>query len=305
MSTQLQTAQATNPAVLVESINEVDKQIATAKHYPRDVKKFSEQVSSIVNMSVEIAQSCYYTIPREGKSIDGPSVRLAEIIVSCWTNICVATKVRKSKDGKTVCAEGAAWDLENNVRVTQEVERSIVTKQGRIYSENMQQVTQMAANAIAYRNVVFKVIPRCFVETFYKQAKGRVQQEMDNANPTEIKKKINRIISRIKNLGMSESVLLKIVNRPSLDAIKPSDYSNLYGIGTSIKEGIIPVTNCATPTHENDAIISTEEYQSMQEKIEHHEADVDALCDIFDVSDLAQLPKSKLAECLNLIEGQK
>ena len=58
---------------------EIDMQIATAKRYPRDLAKVKRKMLDFATLDEETAESCFYSVPRDGKTIQGPSVRLAEI----------------------------------------------------------------------------------------------------------------------------------------------------------------------------------------------------------------------------------
>lgn len=313
MTQPLQNTASHYPVPAENVMPDIDKQISTAKHYPRDVKQFFEEARSIINLSAAIAKSCYYIVPREDKktgkikNIEGPSVRLAEIAVSCWKNIYVATQIRDSKDGKTVRSEGAAWDLENNVRVTQEVERLIVNRDGGLFSLDMQQTTQKAASAIAYRNVVFKVIPRCFVEGLYQEAKERVQQEVDKADPSVRQSQLQRAIEKLQTLGVTESNLLKIVRRPSLDAITVADFSTLVGIGTAINQGIFQPLKTSRETEPTQAVatLSDEKYEHVKTLAEEHKTNVALLCEAMGVTSLHELTDSQADECIELIKEKQ
>src|SRR6185369_14649302 len=66
---------------------EIDIQIATAKRYPRSITAFKRQCLEMATLDEETAGSMYYVLPRAGKKIEGPSVRLAEIAGSAWGNL--------------------------------------------------------------------------------------------------------------------------------------------------------------------------------------------------------------------------
>ncbi len=137
---------------------EIDLQISTAKKYPRDLARVKSKMISFATLDEETAESCFYTLPRDGKTIQGPTVRLAEIAVACYTNLRAASRII-SNDGRVITSQAACHDLENNTLISVEVQRRITTKQGKTYSEEMQVTAGNAANAIAFRNAVFKVVP--------------------------------------------------------------------------------------------------------------------------------------------------
>ena len=97
----------------VERAN-VDSQVATAKRYPRDIRRSIDNSVVMATMNQETAQSCNYALPRGGKPITGPSVHLAKIIVSNWGNMRTEAKVVQITD-KQVISRGTCWDLETNV----------------------------------------------------------------------------------------------------------------------------------------------------------------------------------------------
>ena len=61
---------------------EIDVQITTAKRYPRSVTAFRREAEEMATLDEETAGSMFYVLPRAGKNIEGPSVRLAEIVGS-------------------------------------------------------------------------------------------------------------------------------------------------------------------------------------------------------------------------------
>jgi len=130
MSTE--TAEIMNMSA-VESMErvQVDMQIATAKKYPRDIATVKRDIISMATMDEETAQACFYSLPRGGKRILGPSVRLAEIALSCYGNARVQTRVIEvvtEGDNKHVVVQATCADLQNNVAVCMEKRRAIYGK---------------------------------------------------------------------------------------------------------------------------------------------------------------------------------
>lgn len=141
---------------------EVDIQIETAKRYPRNLPDVLNRIATLASHDMKTAEECFYVLRRgkgdDQKTIEGLSVRFAEIIASAWGNLRVATRII-GNDGKMITAQGVCHDLENNVATSVEVHRRITDKFGRTYSDDMVVVTGNAASAIAYRKAVLKVIP--------------------------------------------------------------------------------------------------------------------------------------------------
>src|ERR1700758_510839 len=65
----------------------IDMLIATAKKYPRDIVRVKRNMEALACLDEDTAESCNYHLERNGRSIEGASVRLAEIAVACYQNI--------------------------------------------------------------------------------------------------------------------------------------------------------------------------------------------------------------------------
>ncbi len=220
----------------------IDKDVMTAKAFPRDVRQCLKNIDVTISMSPEVAASCYYTLPRAGKAITGPSIRLAEICSSFWGNMQSGTRVI-SNNGRSVVVEGWCLDLETNAKVSHEISRGIVTKDGKPYSTDMQNTTIAAASAIAFRNVIFKTIPKVFID----QA---LQKAMDMAVMTrsqeEFEKKRQAMFESLERLGICAEKVFSFFAKSSIQEFDLEDMKAIYGTRTSIKEGMIKAEEAFT-----------------------------------------------------------
>lgn len=157
-------------ALMALNSSEIDTQIATAKKYPRSIKRFLNEALEMVTLSEDIAGECIYALPRSGKSIEGPSARFAEIVVSAWGNCRAGTRV-VGEDDRFVTSQGVFIDLQRNTAITCEVKRRITDKYGNRYKDDMIGVTSNAACSIALRNAVLKGIPKAFWRKLYDEAR--------------------------------------------------------------------------------------------------------------------------------------
>ncbi len=148
----------------------VDVQVATARRFPRSITTFIRRATEMATLTPEIAASCVYALPRGGKSIEGPSARLAEIVASAWGNLRIQAGATDNDD-KYITARGEAWDVESNVAIGFEVRRRITNQRGETYNDDMITVTGNAAASIALRNAVFKVVPSSFWKPIYQKCR--------------------------------------------------------------------------------------------------------------------------------------
>lgn len=222
----------------LEAINrsEIDIQIATAKKYPRDIVQSMAKIIELGTSSPKAAEECFYSLRRgngeDGKAIEGPSVRLAEIVAASWGNLRVASQII-GNDGKFITARGICHDLETNVAVASEVRRRITDKYGKTYNDDMQVVTGNAAGAIAFRNAVFKVVPKAVIGEAITQIKGKLTESV--AQDFETAK--TKMFAYFAKLGVTKEMLFNYFEIKGEDEVTPEIVAELRTTVTSIKEG--------------------------------------------------------------------
>lgn len=210
---------------------EIDVQISTAKAYPRSLESFIQRAKSMVSVNENVAASCSYSLPRGGKSLDGPSVRLAEICCASYGNIRSGARVI-SNDGKTITAQGICHDLETNNSVTVEVKRRITDKNGQTYNEDMQVVTGNAACAIAFRNAVFKVVPGALIDDIRETAK-----QVAIGKAETLPQRRAAAIKYFAEMGVKESQICDALNVKHVEDIDLEKLFSLRGMVSLIKNG--------------------------------------------------------------------
>ena len=150
---------------------EVDVAIATAHRYPRQLDTVLKKIGTLACYNDVAAENCIYSLPRGGKPIIGASIGFANIVASSWGNCTDAARiVHIDRHEKTVMAEGGFHDLETNRKTLVPVQRRIVDRQGRLFSDDMIMVTGMAAASIARRNAILNAVPRALWFPIYEQA---------------------------------------------------------------------------------------------------------------------------------------
>lgn len=227
----------------------VDSQVATAKQYPRSIRRSIDNSIVMATMDEETAQSCGYALPRGGKPITGPSVHLAKIIVSNWGNMRTEAKVVQITD-RQVISRGTCWDLETNVASAFEVRRSIVDKNGKRYSDDMITVTGNAANSIAYRNAVFAVVPKAVVEKVYKAAQKCITDDLSDEEKL-IKRRSDAISYFKDEWGITEEEVVKLCGKQTVNQIRANEIALLLGMVRALKDGDTTVDELMKPIRES------------------------------------------------------
>lgn len=223
----------------------VDSQIATAKQYPRDLRRAINNSVAMATMDIPTAQSCGYALPRGGKVLTGPSVHLAKLIVSNYGNIRTEAKIVQITD-KQVISRGTCWDLENNVATAFEVLRSIVGRSGQRFSDDMITVAGNAANSIAYRNAVFAVIPRAITDKVYQAAQHLIAGDLSDEDKLIATRK--KCIDYFKDeYGITEKEVIMICGKQTVNQIKAEQIVLLRGIIQSLRDGDTTVDELMKP----------------------------------------------------------
>jgi hypothetical protein len=225
----VQIIEQNEPSLSLITKAEIDVQISTAKAFPRSIAKFIQKAKSMATVSEGVAESCAYALPRGGKTLEGPSVRLAEIVVSSYGNVRAGARIIY-KDNKIVRAQGICHDLETNTSVTVEVERRITDKNGRTFSEDMIVVTGNAACAIAFRNAVFKVIPAALIQDVYEQVK-----EVAKGTAETLPKRRDKALDYFHSMGVKNEQICEVLQIKDVNDIDLDRLATLRGMVTALK----------------------------------------------------------------------
>ena len=224
---------------------EIDVQVATAKRYPRSIATFRKRALEMATLDEETAGACFYVVPRDGKNVEGPSARLAEIVASAWGNLRIEAKVI-GEDERFVMARSIAWDLETNVAVSFETRRRITKRDGKRYSDDMIATTSNAAASIALRNAVLKVVPSAFTREIYYQCRqvavGTVETLADRRA---------KMVAYFQKMGVQEAAIFVLLGVKGLQDITLDHLVTLKGMATAIKEGDIGVDEAFAPKWSN------------------------------------------------------
>jgi len=227
---------------------EIDAQVATAKAYPRNVATFKQRSTDLACLDQEVAAGCIYALARDGKPIEGPSVRFAEILAATWGNLRVATRI-VDEGAKFITAQAACHDLENNTAITIEVRRRITYKNGGRYKDDMIGVTANAASAIAMRNAVLTVVPQAIWKEVYQQTRNTA---LGAASTLAAKR--TESVEYFGKMGVTlEDVLRhltkdKVAGRDgTIEDITLDDVASLRRIATAMKDGETTVDQAFPP----------------------------------------------------------
>lgn len=233
---------------------EIDRQIATARSFPRDIRRVKDKVTTLATLDEETAQECLYALVRgkrdgDNKPIEGPSIRLAEIAAQCFGNCRVdARVVAINRVEKYVEAEGVFHDLETNMATRSTVRRRISTKNGHLFSEDMIVVTGNAACAIARRNAILQGIPRGLYRPAYQAARDVVAGKVE-----ALSKNRERAIQAFAAYGVKPEQIFERLGVASEMEITRDHIATMRAMFATIKNGEATIEEMfgkPEPTHE-------------------------------------------------------
>lgn len=209
---------------------EVDIQVATAKRFPRTQSAWMARARTLALENPTVAGECYYRLPRAGKTIEGPSIRLAEIIAACYGNLRTWTSiVEPTPDATSVMTIATAHDLEVNWSAQEEVRRRIIDRKGRRYSEDMVNNTANAGRSIALRNALFRVVPRVLVNKLVQECKSAA------LGKGTLEERRQRCLRSFGELGASEQEVCLLGGKRRVEDIDVDALTDLWGLYTAIK----------------------------------------------------------------------
>ena len=190
--------------------SEIAQQIEIARKYPRNVEKLLKKLDAMVTINQPIALSMFYTLPRGRKQIIGPGVRFAETLLTNWGNARSAVRLIGAQGGFFV-SQGAFFDCETNVGISIEAQRRITDSEGHRYNDDMIGNTGNAAASIAYRNAIFRGIPKALWLPSYERARACAI-----GNIKSMAEAIREAMEVFTKSGVTEYQVLNTLNLPSL-----------------------------------------------------------------------------------------
>jgi len=233
MSEPPQVEQEADPSSMIATLDRatIDLQIATAKRYPRSVTAFQHELLALATADETIAKSMFYRLPRDGKTIEGPTIRMAEIAGSSWGNLRYGARIVEEGD-RFITAQGMCFDLEKNIAIGVEVRRRITNRSGQRYSDDMIQTTGGAAMSIALRNAIFRVVPGALIRPVLEEAK-----KVSLGKSLTMEQRRERVFHALGKYDATERDVLYVLKRRGAADLTVDDLIALQGFCNAIDDG--------------------------------------------------------------------
>ena len=215
--------------------------LEAARQYPRNIKASVDEATMMATLDEETAEGCFYHLERKAKDgskniIEGPSVRLAEIMKNAYGRILIETGIVEDVPSHVI-VYARATDLEKLTSTTIQVKRNTVTSYGQPYNADMRTIAMNAAMAIAKRNAVLDVIPKAFANNIVKRCKEMVQ----GAASQNLRDTVQKMVGWFAKQGVTAEMLCEKCEVESIDAITAPMVADLKGIATALKDNTTTV----------------------------------------------------------------
>lgn len=222
------------------AIAEAQSKLFIAKQFPRDESEAMNKMKRACSR-MSLATKAFYSFPRGGQTVTGPTIRFAEELARCWGNIDYGIKELSQDDGKSEL-QAYAWDLETNTqsvqnftnphkrekndKKTKQVVMEDLTSQRDIYENN----ANMATRRLRAR--ILAVLPAWFVD----DAILACQATLKGDGKASFEERKTNLITEFDRLGVDAATLKRYLKHDAMD-MDTDEFIHLIGVFNSIKTG--------------------------------------------------------------------
>ena len=216
------------------AVAEAQGKLIIAKRFPRDeVQAYAKAMEAC--QRVTMAEKAFYSFPRGGQTVEGPTIRFAEELARCWGNIDYGIKELSQDDGKSEM-QAYAWDLETNAQSVQNFTNPHQREQGKkmvtltsqrdIYENNANMATRRL------RSRILAILPSWFVEDCIAECK----KTLAGQNETPLVDRVKKMVVQFAKLGVTQEQIESRLKK-KIDTMNADDFVEYIGIYNAIKQG--------------------------------------------------------------------
>jgi hypothetical protein len=241
-------------------------QMMMAREFPRDFQRAWELAMQSCERPA-FADGALYAFPRGGKTVSGPSVKLARELARQWANLAFELAELPDEDPKQVHLRATARDLETNVSVAREDRflRAIQRRgqQATSWVEPDERDLRELKNrrgAILIRNCLLELMPSDLVDAAVDACRATTARAAEGELGRAKAKTIKALIQTFAQLGVTENQLETYLGGPVAD-ISPEQLADLRATYTAIEEGVKTAASIFPPTGGAKSSAITEDLQ--------------------------------------------
>ena len=216
------------------AVAEAQGKLVIAKRFPRnEVDAYAKAMEACQRPTM--AAKAFYSFPRGGQTVEGPTIRFAEELARCWGNIDYGIKELSQDDGKSEM-QAYAWDLETNAQSVQNFTNPHQREQGKkmvkltsqrdIYENNANMATRRL------RSRILAILPSWFVEDAIEECK----KTLAGRNDTPLIDRVKKMVVAFAKIGVTQEQIERRLKK-KIDTMNADDFVEYTGIFNAIKQG--------------------------------------------------------------------
>lgn len=252
-------------------MEEVKGQIFMARQFPRNIFQSEQRILDSCKRP-ELAKSAVYSYPRGGTKVEGPSIRLAEVLAQNWGNLSFGVKELEQKSGESI-ALAYAWDLETNVRQEKvfTVPHSRKANGSIKKLEDPRDIYELVANngARRLRACILGIIPGDIVD----KALAECNKTLQGNNQGPLKDRISVALKAFKDKYRVTQEMVETRFGYNAEAFTEYDYLELIKIFNSLKDGMSKVDDWFEKASKKDSKSNLTEAFQDEKKTEEEKDD--------------------------------
>lgn len=213
---------------------EVQASMIIAKKFPRDELYAYNKIRKACKRK-GLAETAVYSYPRGGVKVEGPSIRLAEVVAQNWGNIDYGIIELKRTGGQSEMM-AYAWDMETNTRSTKIFTVSHVRdkKSGNVNLTDERDIYEISANmgARRMRSCILAIVPQDIVEDAVMECKAT----LTGAYKEPLKDRIKKMVALFEDKHGIVKEMIEDRFGYSLESLSENDFVSLRTIYNSLED---------------------------------------------------------------------
>ncbi len=218
------------------SAQEIQAAMIMAMHHPRNQIQSYNRIMEACKRP-RLAAEATYSYPRGGTKVEGPSIRLAEVLAQNWGNIDFGMiELERTENQSSIMAY--AWDLETNTRQTKVFQVDHVRysrAKGRAKLEDPRDVYEVVANqgARRIRSCILGIIPGDIVDAALEECEKTLLGSKD----VPLKDRIRSMVAKFSEVGVDQKQIEARLGH-NIEATSIQEVVGLQKIYRSIADGM-------------------------------------------------------------------
>lgn len=217
---------------------EVMAAVQVALQFPRDETAAMNRMRMACR-NRRLADRAFYSFPRAGGRVTGPTVHLAKELARCWGNIqCGIHELSRDDERGQSEMQAFAWDVQTNERVSTTfiVPHLRDTKNGPVRFEESRDIYENNANngSRRLREMIMSVLPVWFREEAIEICQETINNRGANVMAPERQRAL--AVEQYAGLGVNQSQLEQFI-RKAADMWLPPDLTKLNVLHAEIVAG--------------------------------------------------------------------